>query len=180
MKKILFAKVTSAFGIKGEVKIIIYSTNPKNIEKYQLFDAQDRQLKIKISNKNKATIGNSFGNPIIIAKIDGINDRNAAEELNGLEIFALREDFDELPENEFYYSDLIGLDVIDENLCKIGIVKSVSDFGGGAFLEIEFAIKYQNFNKLESIPFKNEFFPEVNLKENFIRLEALEFIELEK
>ncbi len=180
MKKILFAKVTSAFGIKGEVKIIIYSENAENIEKYQLFDPKDQQLKIKISNKNKAIVGNSFGNPIVIAKIDGINDRNAAEKLNGLEIFVLREDFAELPENEFYYSDLIGLNVVDENLQKIGIVKSVSDFGGGVFLEIDFAIKHKNFSNSESIPFKNEFFPEVNLKENFIRLEDAEFIELKK
>ena len=41
-KKILFAKVNSVFGIKGDVKLIVFSDNPENIEKYSLFDEKEK------------------------------------------------------------------------------------------------------------------------------------------
>ena len=112
-KKILIGKIISVFGIKGEVKIISYCGEPQQIENYSLFDEKENPLKLKISNKNKAVIGTSNGNAILIAKLDGINNRNAAEKLRGTEIFTNRDDFKEADENEFYYVDLIGLDVID-------------------------------------------------------------------
>jgi len=176
-KKVLIAKVNSIFGIKGEVKLIVYSDNPKNIEKYHLCDAKDKAIKIKISNKNKTVVGNSSGNPIVIAKIEGVNDRSAAENLHGLETFANRDDFEKLEENELYYSDLVGLDVVDENYQKIGVVKGIMDFGAGGVVEIEFFKQQKNLGKTENFSFKNEIFPEVNLSKNFIRLQIPDFVE---
>ncbi len=178
-KKILLAKVNSVFGIKGEVKIIVYSDNPHKIEEYSLFDANENPVKIKITNKNKTVIGTSSGNPILIAKIDGVNDRNAAELLRGQEFFVSREEFEDLDENEFYYADLIGMDVIDMTSKKIGKVLNVLDLGAGGIIEIEFTktdVK-TGLGKIDNFSFKNEFFPEVNLKENFIRFDAPEVVE---
>jgi 16S rRNA processing protein RimM len=177
-KKILIAKVNSVFGIKGELKILVYSDNPQNIEKYSLFDAAGNQIKIKITNKNKTVIGTSSGNPIIIAKVDGVNDRSAAELLRGCEFFVDRQEFEDLEEDEFYYFDLIGLDVIDMNSKKIGKVLNVLDQGAGGVVEISFdqnELKNQ-LGKIDNFPFKNDFFPEVNLKKNFIRFDAPEVV----
>ena len=170
-KKILFAKVNSVFGIKGDVKLIVFSDNPENIEKYSLFDSSGNPLKIKISNKNKTVIGTSSGNPIIIAKIDGINDRNAAELMRGKEIFTNRTDFEETNEDEFYYVDLIGLDVVDSASKKIGKVINILDHGAGGVIEIKFDQILDEKDHIDNFPFKNEIFPEVNLKEGFIRFE---------
>jgi 16S rRNA processing protein RimM len=177
--KVLIAKVSSAFGIKGEVKIIIYSDNHGNIEKYPLFDEKGNGLKLRISNKNKAIIGNSLGNPIAIVKIDGVNDRNAAEQLHGQEIFANRSDFEETSEDEFYYVDLIGLSVIDMNSKKIGKVVNVLNQGAGGIIEIEFddIDAQKNCSKIDNFSFKNEFFPEVNLQKGFIRFDMPEIVE---
>ena len=177
-KKILIAKVSSVFGIKGEVKIIVYSDNPHKIEEYSLFDAEGKSVKIKITNKNKTVIGTSSGNPILIAKVEGVNDRNAAELMRGQEFFASREEFEELNDNEFYYADLIGMDVIDMESKKIGKVLNVMDLGAGGIIEIEF-IKTNaktGLSKIDNFSFKNEFFPEINLKENFIRFDAPEVV----
>ena len=106
-KKILIAKVSSPFGIRGEVKVIAFCENHLNLEKYSLTDAEGNEIKLKISNKNKTVIGTSSGDPIVIAKIDGINDRNASELARNLEIFADRADFEPTSEDEFYYSVLI-------------------------------------------------------------------------
>ncbi len=181
-KKILIAKITTAFGIKGEVKIVVYSNDPLQLETYSLFDSQGRQFKIKISNKNKVVIGNSSGDPIIMAKIDGVSDRNEAEKLRGVELFANRKDFQKINEDEFYYVDLIGLDVVDMNSKKIGKVMNIFEHGAGGIVEIEFDEKFipKNYQKIENFSFRNAIFPEVNLEKNFIRIDVPEVVDLKK
>ena len=172
-KKILIGKINSAFGIKGEVKIISYCQYPSDIEKYKLFDKNNCELKLKISNKNKAVIGsNSSGGAILIAKIHGIEDRNAAEKICGAEIFTDRNDFKKISDDEFYQVDLIGLNVIDSCGSKVGKVLNVMDFGAGSMLEIEFdnPDAKKNLEKIENFPFKNEFFPNVNLQDQTITI----------
>lgn len=178
-KKIPIAKVNSVFGIKGEIKLIVYSDNPLSIENYSLFDAEGNAVKIKITNKNKTVIGTSSGNPILIARVDGVNDRNTAELLRGQEFFVSRDEFEETDENEFYYADLIGMDVLDLKSKKIGKVLNVFDLGAGGIIEIGFtaADVKKDLGKIDNFLFKNEFFPEVNLKENFIRFDAPEIVE---
>ncbi len=177
-KNILIGKIISAFGIKGEVKIISYAEVPEKIEKYNLFDKSGNSLKLKISNKNKTAIGTSANGTLFIAKIDGINDRNASELLRNKEIFVSRDDLDETDENEFYYVDLIGLNVVDMNDKKIGKVLDVHDYGAGGILEIEFdhADKEKNLGKIENFPFKNKFFPEVNLKKGLVKIDLPEIV----
>jgi 16S rRNA processing protein RimM len=177
-KKITVAKVISPHGIKGEVKIAVYLEDVLNIEKYPLFNAAGDELKVKISNKNKTIIGTTSGDPIIIAKISGVNDRDKSETLRGVEIFTLRENFGDVPDDEFYYVDLIGLDVIDLKSQKIAKVINVFDHGAGGVVEIEFNQKTQqkNYQKIENFPFKNEIFPEINLEEGFVRIDLPEVI----
>ena len=181
-KKILIAKITTVFGIKGEVKIVVYSQNPTQIENYTLFDAHGKEFKVTISNKNKTIIGTSSGDPIMIARIEGVNDRNESEKLRGVELYANREDFEETEEDEFYYVDLIGLDVVNMDSKKIGKVLNVSEHGAGGILEIKFDKKAlpANYEEIENFPFKNSIFPEVNLAKKFIRIDLPEVVDLKK
>ena len=180
-KKILIGKVNSVFGIKGAVKVISFCQDPIQIENYPLFDEKGNAIKLKISNKNKAIIGTSgFGNAILIATIEGVTDRTQAEKLRGLELFVDRENLDETDEDEFYYVDLIGLDVVNAESKKIGKVINVQDFGAGGMIEIEFTEEFCKANadkkigKIENFPFKDETFPEINLKKGFIKMEMPE------
>lgn len=182
-KKIVIAKIISAFGIKGEVKIVAYCQDPLQIEKYPLFDAKDNVLQIKISNKNKAVVGSSgSGDPILIVKLSSISDRNQAEAARGSEIFVKREDLKETVDDEFYYADLIGLEVRSEDGSTIGKVLNIQDFGAGGMLEIEFTESFKNtaaggnFEKIENFPFSGKIFPEVNIAQNFIRIELPEIL----
>lgn len=179
-KKILLGKVISAFGIKGEVKIISYCENPTDIENYKLFNQKGDALSLKISNKNKSVVGvNKNGGSILIAAIKGVTDRNAAEKLRGEEIFVDRKDLDETLEDEFYYADLIGLDVVDNDQKKIGKVINVYDFGAGGMLEIEF-LKVDGKNKMgkiENFPFKTAIFPRVDVKLGIVEMSEPDFVE---
>ena len=177
-KNIVIAKIISAFGIKGEVKMIVYSDDYLNIEKYELFDANSKKFKVTISNKNKSAVGNVNGDPVIIARIDGVNDRNESELLRGLELFTSRDNFDETDSDEFYYVDLIGLDVIDDKSQKIGKVLNVFDHGAGGILEIEFDEKSipKNYGKIENFSFEGSTFPEVNIAKGFVTMNVPEVV----
>lgn len=180
-KKVLIAKIISAHGIRGEVKMLLFCEDEKKIEKYKLFDGKDNEIKVKLSQKNKKSISsNSFGDLIVLAKIDGINDRNEAEKKRGLEIFTERENFTKTKKNEFYIVDLIGLSVVDLNSKKIGKVVNAANHGAGAILEISFTEDSlpKNYQKNESFSFRNEIFPEVNIEKGFIRIDLPEIIEL--
>lgn len=73
---------------------------------------------------------------MIIAHIDGIDDRNAAELLRGIELFINRDDLPALPDGEFYQADLIGMHVIRSGL-TIGVVDNIQNYGAGDILELD-------------------------------------------
>ena len=100
-KKILIAKIISARGIQGEVKIMYFGDDVKNLEKYQIFDGKNNPIILKLVNKNAFT-SNASGDKIIVARINGVVDRNQAELLRGTEIFTDRENFSKTKKNEFY------------------------------------------------------------------------------
>lgn len=127
--KILVGKIVAPQGIRGEVRIQTYSDAPMDFKKFNI-----------ISDKFKAedfrfvrTIPNST---VIIAKINGCDDRNAAETLRGTELFIGREDLPNLGEQEYYQTDLIGL-TVNQRGNIIGRVACIQNFGAGDILELE-------------------------------------------
>ena len=74
---------------------------------------------------------------VVVARLKGVDDRSAAEALNGTELFIERATLpEELEEEEFYHADLVGMDVLDERGERIGKVSAVQNFGAGDILEI--------------------------------------------
>ena len=93
-----------------------------------VFDRTFRDsYKITLVSKNKKGI---------VARLSGIEDRNAAEGIKGLELYVTRAVLPELDEDEFYYHDLIGLDVDDSEDNRIGKVIMVDNYGAGDIIEV--------------------------------------------
>ncbi len=171
MKNIVIAKITSAHGIKGLVKVLSFAANPTDFAKYsgKIFDTKDNLYKLKIINQVPG--GN---NDFFIVKIDGVEDRNAAERLGNTELFVKRSDLKKAQKDEFYYVDLIGLDVLNVEKKKIGKVLAVNDFGAGGIVEIGFD---DDSNRIENFAFTNQIFPEVNIEQGFLIIDFPEEIE---
>ena len=176
-KKILIAKIISARGIKGEVKIMYFGDDVKNLEKYSIFDGKNNQIILKLVNKNAFT-SNALGDKIIVAKIEGIIDRNQAELLRGTELFTDRENFSKTKKNEFYIADLLGLKVHNLQKQEIGKIINVFSRGASTAIEIEFLDKFIpiGFQKIDNFPFKNDFFPQVDIEAGTIVFEAPELV----
>jgi len=74
---------------------------------------------------------------VLIARLAGVKDRNAAERLKGARLYVRRADLPAPGAEEFYQADLIGLSAMRGDGTKLGTVSAVLDFGAGASLEIE-------------------------------------------
>jgi 16S rRNA processing protein RimM len=107
---ILMGAIAGVHGVRGEVKVKSFTGDPLAIAAYgPLYDESGRRFDLKLSSK-------AAKDAIVIAKIDGIADRNAAEALKGKRLYAPREALPALEdETEFYANDLIGLGVEDRN-----------------------------------------------------------------
>jgi 16S rRNA processing protein RimM len=108
---------------------------------------------------------NVHGGKVLIAKLQGVADRTAAEKCKGLLIAVPRDSLPEQPEGEYYWSDLVGMSV--ENLAgeKFGIVDSLLETGANEVL----VVKGEGGEKL--IPFIDSVIKQVSLKDKTIRVD---------
>jgi 16S rRNA processing protein RimM len=172
MKNIVIAKITSPHGVKGFVKLISFVALPADVVKYsgKIFDAKNNFYKIKIVSQLYGKGDNFF-----VVKIDGVEDRNAAEKIVNTELFIKRSDLKEVKKDEFYYVDLIGLDVLNLDKKIIGKVLAVNDFGAGSVIEIGFG---DDLKRVESFAFSGQIFPEVDIQKGFLVIDFPDEIEV--
>lgn len=128
-KHILVGKIVAPLGIRGEVRVQTFTDTPVDFKKLKIksvrFNDDDFKFVRTVPNSN-----------VIIAKISGIDDRNAAETLRGTELFIERSALPDLKEDEFYQADLIGFDVV-RNGTKIGVVDCFQNYGAGDIIELD-------------------------------------------
>ncbi len=138
---ILIGVISAAHGIKGEFVVKSFSRDPSCIDSLNLVDGTSSPIKIHFIRVN-----NKGG---IICTSPSANSRNEAEKLIRTKLYCKREDLPDLKEDEFYHSDLIGIEVrsvdveqIKNKDCqvfkRVGVVKGIFDFGAGDLIEISF------------------------------------------
>ena len=128
-KHILVGKIVAPQGIRGEVRVQTFTDTPVDFKKLKIKSVRFNDDEFRFVR----TVPNSN---VIIAKISGIDDRNAAETLRGTELFIERSALPDLKENEFYQADLIGFDVV-RNGTKIGVVDCFQNYGAGDIIELD-------------------------------------------
>ena len=121
--------ITGARGLKGEVRIKSFTADPKGISSYGDVFEENGKISYQIS-----ITGQAKGQ--ILARLNGIEDRDAANSLKGARLYIPKSALPPTEEDEFYFSDLVGLraDLVDGGC--LGKVKGVHDFGAGAILEV--------------------------------------------
>lgn len=139
-RKIALAAVAGAHGVKGEVRLKLFSDSAGSIAahtKLYVGGAERRLLSIRAAGINA------------VARFENVADRSAAEGLRGLLVEVDRSMLPPLGDGEYYHADLIGLPAVDQQGRQIGIVVAVENYGAGDLLEIETEDK-----KRSLIPFK--------------------------
>ena len=154
--KILIAQILAPFGIKGWLKIKSFADPHENISTYKNFEIliDDCLEKIDIENI-------TFEKDIKI-KIKGIDDRTTAEQYLKKEIYIDRNELPSLGENEYYWQDLIGLQVFSEDKKNVGKVSNLIRTGANDVIVIT-----DKEEKEHLVPFiQGSAIIEINLLEN--------------
>ncbi|HRA94841.1 MAG TPA: ribosome maturation factor RimM [Aestuariivirga sp.] len=145
---VLVGVIVGVHGIKGEVKLKSFTSDPLNVGRYgPLQSSSGKQFEI---SKLKAAKDD------FIASFKNVNDRNEAETLRGVELFVAREKLPKLKTHEAYAHDLMGLDVVLENGSKLGKLVAMPNYGAGDLLEVAIDGKAETV----LIPFTSAFVPQ--------------------
>jgi 16S rRNA processing protein RimM len=127
---ICVGQITSAHGIRGEVKIKSFTANPEDIGGYG--DLTDEAGEKSFSLRLRSALNN-----MVIAGVKGVTSRSAAEELRGTKLFMARSKLPKPEEGRFYMADLVGLEAVDAEGNAVGRVTDAMNFGAGDIIAVK-------------------------------------------
>ena len=117
-------------GVRGEIRVKSLTGEPRAIGAYGPLTDGKRARTFAFESLR------SLKGDMLVARVAGLSTREAAEALNGVEIFARRDQLPPPSADEFYYDDLVGLKAVDATGARIGRVASLMNYGAGDVLEI--------------------------------------------
>ena len=132
--RICVGAIAAAHGIKGEVKIKTFTSEPLNIGTYGPVSDEAGARSFQLSQVRAP--GGAAGDSVVIARLDGVTDRNGAEALRGLRLYIPRDALPPAEPDEYYHHDLVGLAVVLRSGERLGKIMAVHNFGAGDLLEV--------------------------------------------
>ena len=102
--RICVGAVGGAFGVRGEVRLKSFTAMPEDIAAYSPLSTEDGTRAFDVTLTGQTTNG-------FTAQLSGVTTKEAADALRGTRLYALRAQLPNLPDDEFYHADLIGLEL---------------------------------------------------------------------
>ncbi|WP_050527750.1 ribosome maturation factor RimM [Pseudorhodobacter aquimaris] len=127
--QICVGAISGSYGVRGEVRLKSFCAEPTAIADYGPLYTEDGTKSYKITLTRPVAGG-------LGARISGVNNKEEADALKGVSLFVSRDNLPSLPDDEFYHTDLIGLEARDTGGVLLGNVTSVHNHGAGDLLEI--------------------------------------------
>ena len=151
--RVCIGAIAGVRGLKGEVRIKSFTDDPDDVAAYGpvFTDGGERSFDIRVTARAKGQI---------IARLSGIDDRDAAEVLKGERLYVPKSALPEAEDGAYYHAHLIGIRVETAAGEKLGTVKAVHNFGAGDVIEITGAEDKDGL----MVPFTAEVVPEVDIE----------------
>jgi len=130
VSRVCIAQIGAAHGVRGEVRLKPFTENPLAVTRYGALESEDGKRRFEIESVRPAK-------DMVVARLKGVTDRNAAEALKNIRLYVAREKLPAPEADEFYHADLVGLTAQKHNGETVGTVKAIHNFGAGDLLEIE-------------------------------------------
>lgn len=128
-QRICLGQIGAAHGVRGEVRLRSFTSDPQAIARYGPLETEDGRV-FAIESLRPAK-------DHFVARLSGINDRDAACALANSKLYTARE---RLPQtegpDEFYHADLVGLAAVDPAGKRLGTVVGIHNFGAGDLIEV--------------------------------------------
>ena len=152
-------RISAPFGIKGWIKLQPFTAAPENLQAYSHWwiGASGQWQKYRVE-------GMQVHSAAVVVKLAGCEDRNAAALFRGREIAVPRDALPDTAANEFYWSDLIGLKVVNAENEDLGTVSEVFATGANDVLVVQ-------GDRERLIPFTAEVVKQVELAGGVIRVD---------
>ncbi len=158
-------RIADAWGVKGWFKVLPHSADPEALfssKRWFLLPTERGQktfegcarLLVKEAKEHSSSV---------VATAQDVLDRNAAEALRGCRIFVSRASFPTAAKDEYYWVDLIGLDVVNRQDEALGVVKELLSTGAQTVLVLEYS-EADGKPQERMIPFVAAYVDDVDLK----------------
>ena len=156
-------RIADAWGVKGWFRVLAHSADPQALFSTTRWYLQPSErgaktfsgtvlLRVRESKEHSDSV---------VARADGVEDRSAAELLRGARVFVPRSSFPTAGADEFYWVDLLGLDVVNREGLALGRVKELLSTGPQTVLVIEYFEHGKTLERL--IPFVSAHVDSVDL-----------------
>lgn len=156
---ILVGVIGAPHGVKGELRLKSFTADPLAIADYgPLTDDKGETLLL--------TKVRLLKDDMLVVKFDGIDGRDEAAKLTRRELFVLRSQLPPPDEDEFYFSDLIGLAVKTVAGEDFGTIHAVENYGAGDVLDIK-----KNDGEHVLVPFTKAAVPHVNMAARLVTID---------
>ena len=156
-KLILDGQVAGGFGVRGEVRVTAWTADPMALMSYGPLLRADGSVGLTLTSARPDKNG-------VVGRAKEITTKEQADALRGLKLFIHRDRLPEPDEDEFYLTDLVGLEARDAAGTVLGSVKSVQNFGADDMLEIAPAAGGQTWY----LPFTKAAVPELHITESWL------------
>ena len=131
-KRVCVGVIVGAHGVSGAVRVKSFTQAARDLTAYGALTDERGERRFALQ-----AVGAARG--AVLAKIEGVADRDAAEALRGTRLYAERAAFPAAGRNEFYLADLVGLSVETKDGRTLGRVRTISNFGAGDLIDLELA-----------------------------------------
>jgi 16S rRNA processing protein RimM len=129
-RRVLMGVITGPHGVRGLVRVKSFAAEADGITAYGPLEDERGERRFALQ-----PVGAAKG--VLIMRLDGVADRDAAEALKGTRLYLPRATLPEPGEEEYYHADLVGLAAMLKDGSALGRVKAVHAYGGGDSLEVE-------------------------------------------
>ena len=150
-------QIVNTHGIRGEVKIVPWADSPEFLCQFSTLYIDGAPVKVRSARVHKGNV---------IALLEGIGDVNAAMCLKNKVVCIHRKDA-RLPKGAFFLADIIGLDVVDENGGKLGVLQDILS----PSLQQVYVVKGEREILIPAVP---EFILETNVEGGYIKVRLIE------
>ena len=173
---LVVGKINGQYGVKGWIKVFSYTRPPEQILEYQRWmlgerpDAGDADGADNGSNWRAVTVTSARRQSgRLLAKLAGVDDRDRAHDLAGKWIAVHPSQLAALPGGEYYWSDLAGLSVVNQDGVELGVVDHLVETGANDVL----AVRRDGADGADErlLPWTPEVIVEVDLEGGRIRVE---------
>ena len=164
MQLIAYGKILKPHGLKGEVKVLPYSGETENFKNF-------KSIYIYLENKKPqeySISGRRFQKNLIIAKIEEIDSKEDADLLRGKEVYIDKVELPSTEDDEYYWFELIGLNVYRQDNSLVGKVDSIMDNTAQPILVIK------NNSEEYMVPLVDNFVKKIDLENSKIVIEPID------